>query len=196
MSLNCRLVMPTKKTTSAGCPLFTGTVFKDYLDGEFRMFLRRQGIARVLDPSKDPRLLYEMPSPLAPFAEEAPRTAPLPTPRTRRRGSATSPESSPPPVTDKERLSYERLVQSVRTERMRIQEKYDSWDADCEKAFGHLYEAIPAEARRRVARVTSDSLQDMVKVLCEHYKNRTVLEEMRLLLEFITTAVNPKAARR
>ena len=38
--------MPSPKLTAAGCPRFTGTVFKDYLDNDFKMFLRREGIAR------------------------------------------------------------------------------------------------------------------------------------------------------
>ena len=53
--------MPASKLTAAGCPLFLGTVFKDYLETEFKMFLRREGIARVLDPAKDPRKLYVLP---------------------------------------------------------------------------------------------------------------------------------------
>ena len=62
--------MPSGKVTSGGCPLFTGKVFKDYLDGEFRMFLRRLGIARVLDPSKNPRELYELPSAVPSLVEQ------------------------------------------------------------------------------------------------------------------------------
>ena len=53
---------------------------------------------------------------------------------------------------------------------MKILEKYEAWDADCEKAYGHLYDAIPAEARRRVARETVDDLQVMIRVLSDHYK--------------------------
>ena len=110
--------MPSGKVTSGGCPLFTGKVFKDYLDGEFRMFLRRLGIARVLDPSKNPRELYELPPAVAPLEEQAPATAVQPTPRTTRRGSAPSPSSTSSPVSDKDRLAHQRLVQSVRAERL------------------------------------------------------------------------------
>ena len=183
--------MPSGKVTSGGCPLFTGKVFKDYLDGEFRMFLRRLGIARVLDPSKNPRELYELPPDVPPLVEQAPATAVLPTPRTTRRGSVSSPSSTSSPVSEKDRLAHQRLVQSVRAERMKILEKYEAWDADCEEAHGHLFDATPAEARRRVARETVDDLQVMIRVLSDHYKTRTMFERMQLLIEFITSSINP-----
>ena len=66
--------MPSPKLTAAGCPRFTGTVFKDYLDNDFKMFLRREGIARVLDATKDPRKLYIMPAMPASSAPETPVT--------------------------------------------------------------------------------------------------------------------------
>ena len=72
--------MPATTYTQAGCPKFTGTVFKDYLDNEFKTFLRQRGIARVLDPGKDPRKRYTLPEvpsetvPGTPFTAIAPST--------------------------------------------------------------------------------------------------------------------------
>ena len=155
--------MPSPKLTAAGCPRFTGTVFKDYLDNDFKMFLRREGIARVLDATKDPRKLYIMPAMPAISAPETPVTV---TSRASARGArAHAPEESSP----KTMFAQERFEQSVRTERRVIQEKFDAWDRDCERAFGYLYDAIPAEDRRRVARETTDDLQKMIEILTDHH---------------------------
>ena len=146
--------MPASKLTAAGCPLFLGTVFKDYLETEFKMFLRREGIARVLDPAKDPRKLYVLPE-LPQSIPEAPATVSARTPVGRATRSGAEEITSSP----KTQFAHERFQQSVRTERRVVQEKYDSWDRDCERAFGYLHDAIPAEDRRRVARETAGGFQ-------------------------------------
>ena len=164
--------------------MFTGSVFKDYLDTDFKMFLRREGIARVLDPAKDPRKLYTMPE-LPVGGQEATPATVRATPARRPRGVV----QRSPPMSPKSVFAQERFEQSVRTERRVIQEKYDAWDRDCERAFSYLHDAIPAEDRRRVARETTDDLQVMIRVLTDHHKHRTIFDKLGVLLEFVQLSV-------
>ena len=124
--------------------LFSKTTWRQ---SSFKMFLRREGIARVLDPAKDPRKLYVLPE-LPQSIPETPATVSARTPVGRATRSGAEEITSSP----KTQFAHERFQQSVRTERRVVQEKYDSWDRDCERAFGYLHDAIPAEDRRRVAR--------------------------------------------
>ena len=42
-----------------------------------------------------------------------------------------------------------------------------------------------------MARETVGDLQVMIRVLSDHYKTRTMFERMQLLIEFITSSINP-----
>ena len=130
--------MPSPKLTAAGCPRFTGTVFKDYLDNDFKMCLRREGIARVLDATKDPRKLYIMPAMPAISAPETPVT--VASRASARSARAHAPEESSP----KTMFAQERFEQSVRTER-RVKPDARHWLRPLSKLWYFIYD----DERRR-----------------------------------------------
>ena len=133
---------------------------------------------------RSPLLTYIMPAMPASSAPETPVT--VSSRASARRAQGHAPEGSSP----KTMFAQERFEQSVRTERRVIQEKFDAWDRDCERAFGYLYDAIPAEDRRRVARETTDDLQKMIELLTDHHKHRTIFDKLAVLLEFVQLSVD------
>ena len=87
------------KTTADGLVCFLGGEFDDWNRSVFLPFLRRKKLARVLDPARDPRKVYDMPE-LPGSPSILPPTIAR-TPHTRRgRSASTSPLSEASDVSE------------------------------------------------------------------------------------------------
>ena len=108
------------KVTADGLVCFLGGEFDDRNRSAFLPFLGRKKLARVLDPERDPRKMYDLPD--IPSSPSSGLATVARTPHTRRGRSSTSPSGDGSPVSDDVRDAHERHVARVRSERRLIQD--------------------------------------------------------------------------
>ena len=178
------------KETKDGLKLFVGGEFDDWLRTVFTPFLQRRKLARVLDPERDPRKLYDMPD--LPESHSPPPTVSsgraTRTPRTSvGRSQSPSGASDESPKSQRALQEHQRFVAQIQGERRVIQEKYSAWDDDCDAAYGYLHSALFPEAQRLADRQTN--LIDAIAALASEYKLKTTHQKTQRLIRFCNSQI-------